>query len=124
MTTRRRLLATTTLAVSVAGCTGMPNDAELTATEANAPSDADRIVFTDLPPDERQLVERALNGELVHACPGEQDRETLGSFGDRLDPDTYLRRDETDYGLWVRIADTLRADTAPPPATDRSCGLL
>jgi len=126
--TRRRLLATTgsVATLALAGCLDrMPHDGEIAtgpASETDATAaDASLVHFTDLPTTERDVVATALDEGLYHAC---SDLDALSSFADRVTPRTYLERDGAYYGLWVRVTDTVAADTADPPDERPDCGWL
>jgi len=124
--TRRRALAATAgvATLALAGCLDrMPHDGEIAtepASETDATAtDASLVHYAALPDAERDVVATALDDGVYHACSVP---DTLDSFADRLTPRTYLERDGDYYGLWVRITDTVAADTADPPAEEFDCG--
>lgn len=90
-------------------------------------SDADADVtvrYSDLPDEEREIVETAVNEGLYHACPEIPD--AVHTFASRFSntEEPYLSYDGTTYGLWLSVEDELFATTAPAPENDPSCGVL
>lgn len=124
--TRRGLVSAAGVAVlSTAGCLGpgLPEDATVTVSEQSPGSDASVVSGEDLTDPERQIVQTAIDEELYHACPDLPD--ALYRFAERFEAiESYLQYQGTTYGLWVRIEDTVRVDTAEPPDTRPNCGLL
>ena len=119
------LLSAVGLAVTpLAGCGGSPGDAVVNTAEQSAAESADVVAYTDLPEAERRIARTAVEEEFYHACPDLPD--ALYSFSERFSTidDSYLAYRGTTYGLWIRIADTIRVDTAPSPDADPSCGIL
>ncbi|MFB6105891.1 MAG: hypothetical protein ABEJ70_02865 [Halobacteriaceae archaeon] len=136
MVSRRRLLSTVAAAgtATLAGCTGgcgpsipfvdsgMPQDGELAVEPADsAPDDAHVVVFDTLSSRERALADEAIGAGAVRLCVRDETERTraLHDFADRMEtPETYLRRDGTTYGLWVRITDVVYAGAADSPPGD------
>ncbi|MFB6079031.1 MAG: hypothetical protein ABEJ80_08650 [Halarchaeum sp.] len=124
-TRRRALAATVTVATAaLAGCLDrMPHDGEIAtepASETDATAaDASLVHYADLSAEERDVVATAISDGVYHAC---SDLDTLSSLAGRLTPRTYLERDGDYYGLWVRVTDTVAADTADPPDEEFDCG--
>ena len=101
----------------------MPKDAVVRAERASAPDGPATVSLGDLPAEERTIVRTAIEEGLSHACPDLP--ESVRSFAGRLDSEEpSLGYDGERYGLWVRIEDLVYADTASPPETTPSCGLL
>ncbi len=86
--------------------------------------DAEVIAYADLPEAERRIARTAVLEGLYHACPDFPD--ALYSFSERVSTadDSYLAYRGTAYGLWIRISDTVRVDTAPTPDGDHSWGIV
>jgi hypothetical protein len=123
---RRVLLSAAGLAVApLAGCLGgASRDAVASTAERSATDDAEVISYTDLPGAEQQIARTAVEEGFYHACPELPD--ALYSFSERVSTidNSYLEYQGATYGLWIRIQDTIRVDTAPTPDADPSCGVL
>ncbi|WP_147270921.1 hypothetical protein [Haloplanus salinus] len=123
---RRALLSAAGVAVApLAGCIGgNSRDAVVNTAEQSPTDDAEVISYADLPGAEQQIAKTAVEEEFYHACPNLPD--ALYSFSERFSTidSSYLRYQGTAYGLWIRIQDTIRVDTAPTPDSDPSCGIL
>ncbi|WP_411968435.1 hypothetical protein [Haloferax sp. YSSS75] len=124
---RRHLLAAVGVAsVSSAGClgAGMPRDAVVSAEQESPPASATVVSYDALPQAERQIARTAIEDDFYHACP--ELPGAIRSFAERFEgpDDAYLTYRETSYGMWIRIEDTIRAGTAPPPDADPSCGFF
>ncbi len=123
---RRALVSAAGLVVApLAGCLGgAPRDAVVNTVEQSTADDAEVISYTDLPAAEQQIARTAVEDSFYHACPDLPD--ALYAFSERFSTidSSYLAYRETTYGLWIRIQDTVRVDTAPTPDTDPSCGIL
>lgn len=123
---RRALLSAAGLGVvPLAGCIGgSPADAVVNTAEQSATDDAEVISYTDLPEAEQKIARTAVDDEFYHACPDLPD--ALYSFSERFSTidSSYLVYRGTTYGLWIRIQDTVRVDTAPTPDVNPSCGLF
>lgn len=102
----------------------MPRDAVVRAVEQSATRGAVVVAYADLPQGEQQIARTAVEENLYHACP--ELPESLRSFSSRFEGanDAYLEYQGTTYGVWIRIEDTTRADTAEPPENEPSCGLI
>lgn len=123
---RRALLAAAgTVATPLAGCIGgATSDAVVSTAERSVTDDAEVIAYADLPEAERRIARTAVVEGFYHACPDLPD--ALYSFSERFSTidDSYLAYRGTAYGLWIRISDTVRVDTAPTPDADPSCGIV
>lgn len=123
---RRTLLSAAGLAVApLAGCLGAGTDDAVVSTAERSVSESEEILtYADLPEAERQIARTAVEEEFYHACPGLPD--ALYSFSERFSTidSSYLAHRGTTYGLWIRIQDTIRVDTAPAPDADPSCGIF
>lgn len=123
---RRVLLSAAGLAVApLAGCLGGgTSDAVVNTAERSVTESADVVAYTDLPAAEQQIARTAVEEEFYHACPDLPD--ALYSFSERFSTidNSYLAYQATTYGLWIRIQDTIRVDTAPTPDANPSCGIL
>lgn len=126
MRRRSLLLAAGGASASLAGCLGpnMPRDAVVRAVEQSATGGAVVVAYADLPQGEQQIARTAVEENFYHACP--ELPESLRSFSSRFEGvnDAYLEYQGTTYGVWIRIEDTTRADTAEPPENEPSCGLI
>lgn len=124
---RRRFLATVgAVSASLSGCIGpgMPKDAIVRTVQESPPTDVASVAYDELPPAEREIARTAVEEEFYHACADLP--PALRSFAERFEgpDDAYLKYRATSYAVWIRIEDTVRAGTAPPPETEPSCGLL
>lgn len=123
---RRELLSAVGLTVTpLSGCIGgSSRDAVVSTAERSAADDAEVISYADLLEAERRIARTAVGKGVYHACP--ELPEALYSFSDRFSTidNSYLEYRGTTYGLWIRIQDTIRVDTAPAPDADLSCGVL
>jgi len=102
----------------------MPSDAVVKAVP-DSEGDTDATVrYSDLPDDEKETVETAVNEGLYHVCPEIPD--AVGTFAGRFSEteEPALSYDGTTYGLWIRVEDETFAMTAPPPENGPSCGVL
>ncbi|WP_262174598.1 hypothetical protein [Haloarcula laminariae] len=119
---RRQVLALFGTA-SLAGCTGMASDGTI-KTEQKSPSGESVIVlFDELPAEEQNIVQTAIDENFYHACPELPD--AMHSFAERMgSEDTYLTYQGNQYGLWVRIADQVYAMSASPPENTPNCGII
>ncbi|PSQ60377.1 hypothetical protein BRD18_01125 [Halobacteriales archaeon SW_7_71_33] len=134
--TRRRLLAATaaTGTAALAGCTGecgprvpfvetgRPRDGEIgveRVASESVPDEATVVRFSELSAEERGLLATAVETGGVAVCLDDGRRaEALRSFADRLVIESYLRRDDAFYGLYVRLTDVVSTATAAPPETE------
>ncbi|MFB6096827.1 MAG: hypothetical protein ABEJ74_05520 [Haloferacaceae archaeon] len=124
---RRRFLATAgAAAASLSGCigSGMPTDAVVRTVQESPPADVASVAYDELPPAEQEIARTAVEEAFYHACADLP--PALRSFSERFDgpDDAYLEYQGTSYAVWIRIEDTIRAGTAPPPENEPSCGLL
>lgn len=123
---RRTLLSAAGLAVApLTGCLGAgTSDAVVSTAERSVSERAEVVTYADLPEAERQIAQTAVEAELYHACSDLPD--ALYSFSERFSTihSSYLAYQGSTYGLWIRITDTIRVDTAPTPDADPSCGIL
>jgi hypothetical protein len=122
---RRALLSAAGLVVTpLAGCldTGT-DDAVVNAVERTTRTDAEVVSYADLSGPERRIARTAVEEAFYHTCDVP---DALYSFSDRFPTirSSYLAYRGTTYGLWIRILDTLRVDTAPSPDSVPSCGVL
>jgi hypothetical protein len=102
----------------------MPADAVVRAVPASHPVTDTTVEYRDLPDPERAIAGTAVEDEFYHACP--ELPEAVRSFASRFDDhdEAYLTYRASTYALWIRITDIVHADTASPPRTNPSCGLL
>lgn len=124
---RRQLLGLLGVStVSVSGClgSGMPDDAVIRAVSDTQASTEETVQYRDLPEDEQNVAETAVNEEFYHVCPEIPD--AVQSFANRFDdPDSaYLTYQDSVYALWIRITDVVLASTASSPDANPSCGLI
>jgi len=114
---------------SLSGCSGsetdqthtLDRDAVLRAVP-DSQSTAETVVqYTDLPEDERNVAQRALEDSLYHACP--ELPEAVRSFPQQFESskEAYLKYQDTRYALYMRITDQIYLSTASPPEKDLSC---
>ncbi|NHN41451.1 hypothetical protein G9C85_07340 [Halorubellus sp. JP-L1] len=109
--------------VSLAGCTGMPQDAVVKADQQSATAGTIDIAFRDLPGPEQRIVEIAVEEEFYHACP--ELPEAVRSLANRIESERpYLEYHGESYGLWISITDQVYAMTASPPENSPSCGIF
>ena len=124
---RRRLLATVgVVSTSLSACLepGLPQDAVVRAVQESPSEDVTSVSYDDLTQAEQQIVRTAIEEDFYHACPElpEAVRSLAGRFED---PDSsYLKYQGTSYAVWIRIEDTIRAETASPPDNEPSCGWI
>jgi hypothetical protein len=109
--------------VSLAGCTGMPQDAVVRADQQSATTGTIDIAFSDLPEAEQRIVETAVEEDFYHACP--ELPESVRSLADRIESkQPYLKYHGESYGLWISITDQVYAMTASPPENSPGCGMF
>jgi len=122
---RRRLLAVLGT-MPLAGCSGwssdgFDNDTLVRTEQHSASEDAIIIPFGELPDEEQNICQTALDEEFYHVCS--EPPEAVHSFVNRLeDNEPHLEYEDTEYALWVRIRDQVYATTASPPEDSPGCG--
>ena len=125
MKRRSFLTAIGAASASVAGCLNeSPTDAVVRAVEASPPEDVALVLYDNLPKQEQQIARTAVEEGLYHACA--ELPEVVWSFAKRFEgyEDTYLKYQNTIYGMYIRIEDTVRAGTASAPENEPICGIL
>lgn len=99
------------------------DDAEVRLEEKEDVTPTDPVLFEELSPGEQSIAVEAIQKGVYHECESAE-ADTIkslnGRFGSRS---PYLRYQNENYGVWIRIADVVEISTASPPeeSVSKSC---
>jgi len=102
----------------------MPSDAVVRAVEESPPDDGALVSYDELSQAEQQIAQTAVEEDFYHACPELPDGvRSFAEYFERAE-DVYMQYQADSYAMWIRIEDTVRAETASPPEDEPSCGMI
>lgn len=114
-------------AVSVSGCLGssQSDDVLIKAASDSQANPDEPVAYTDLPENEQEIAQQAVEDGLYHKCTELSDavREFALQF-DGTPDEAYLTYQDTTYAMWIRLADQMYAASTSAPEESPSCGLL